>query len=173
MVWDVVLAAAFGGFAGSGVQAWVSRINAEKQIEAQDDRRVGEFYLQEKVETLIEYHTELERFVEEIRLYQNSAYGDELTEEEWSENVAEIYNSYHKSLTRAAIFLSESQHETLDETLEPFQEATEHVKESISKDLLILLAEDEWNYEEVVDAFLDAREVVKGEIQDGINRLES
>jgi hypothetical protein len=173
MVWDVLLAAALGGFAGSAVQAWASRKNAEKQIEAQDDRRVGEIYLQKKVEALIEYHSELEMFVEEIRIYQDQAYAGELSEEEWSENVAEMYNSYHESLTRASIFLSKKQHKKLDDTLDPFKDATEHVRHSVSGDLLKHIAEDEDKYEDVVDAFLDARDVVREEIQRGIDRLES
>lgn len=176
MVADVIIAAFVGGFAGSTIQAIVSRKNTEKRIQAQHDRRIGEFFLDEKVRALTEYHVELERFIEEIRVLKNRAYFSDERDEDVTEvrsDVVEVYNDYHRSLTRASIFLTEEQHEVLNETLMPFREASKHVEDSVSEDLLTLMADDEWNYEEVIESFNDAREVVKREIQQGLNRLES
>lgn len=173
MVWDVLLAAGVGGFAGASVQAWMSKRNTDVQVEAAHDRRIGELFWEKKVDALTEYHQNLELLWAEILLYRNNSIGDGLTKEEVKKELSEIYNDYYLSMTAAAAFLTEEQYNTLNDSLGPLREACKGIVDNVEKDTLEAMAEaDDWNDEELSEAADAAEKVVKGEIREGLERLE-
>ncbi|WP_324663101.1 hypothetical protein [Haloarcula sediminis] len=166
------LIGALGGALISGLLVGgFNYLNTTQKIESEDDRSVGEFYLERKVDALAKYHGELDRFVEEVRVYKNKAYDGRLSESEASE-VIELFNSYRLAVSELSIFLTEKQEDTIDATLGPFKQASVHVIDKTEFDRPDEMTEESWNYKEVKKAAAEASGVVKAEIREGVGRLE-
>lgn len=126
MVSGAILGAIAGGSAavvGSLVQAWFNRQNTRDRIEAEKEhlqireqketkRRKGEFYLEKKVEILMDLYRALEESRTEYkRVADKAGYGG-ISDEEY-DRVVEQHRQYRSVMDRASAFLSEEQREIL------------------------------------------------------------
>mgnify|MGYP006268070631 CR=1 FL=1 len=179
MITEGILGALVGGsfaIGGALVQGLISRKNTIDRIEAENDRRVGEYYLKQKVEVLTEYHAQLEKIFEELGVYQNQIYMDEdgITEEEFHDELTEMFNTYYHTSSRASVFLTENQEDTLSETADVLRKAHLHLQKVLELDGY----DDKkavpplWHRERQEYAKEEARDVVKEEIQKSMRRLE-
>lgn len=126
MVSDAVLGAAIGvsgaviGSLLTGAFNWLStrqRMEAERENlqirqQAETKRRKGEYYLQQKVEALMDLYAVLEETRREYKKTADKAVYGDISQEEYDE-VIDCYHKYEQAMDNAAVFLSEEQHETL------------------------------------------------------------
>lgn len=111
MVWEVIGAAALGGFAGSTVQAFASRRNMQDQIEATNQRRAGEFYLEKKVEALTDvFRTMVEAYNTYHDYYTQEA---ALSQKDLESEILPKYEEFTSAQYRAALFLETEDTERL------------------------------------------------------------
>lgn len=119
MVWEVIGAAALGGFAGSAVQAAASRRNVREQIEAENKRRVGEFYLEKKVEALTDVFRTMVAAYNTYADYCNQR--NVVSQEELETEILPLYEEYTSAQYRAVLFLNTEDAEKLVQLREQFQ----------------------------------------------------
>ena len=180
MISDTVLGAAVGvsgAVIGSLLTGAFNWLTTRQQVESQDDRRVGEFYLEKKVEALMEYHTQLDHFMNKVDIYKARAYNSEMSKDVASDDLIELFNSYDKSLHRVIVFLDTEQQKILEETIGPFRNSVTHVN-TFTIEGMSPRPEDQNKWEAELHPVVEkkgqeAQEVVKQEIQQGLNRLES
>jgi hypothetical protein len=176
MAWEVIVSAFVGGLAGAGIQAWMSRRNVTDQIKAQDERRIGEFYLERKVDCLLNCQEKLEEFRAKMELCAtNSLLVDQDEGEEMAKELTELFNDYHRSVKRVSVFLSEDKEDILEETIDPFREATKMVKKDAEKfwiESYVNPEQAEVDWERVRNRYDQSSEMIKSEVIEGLEYLE-
>lgn len=179
MVADTVwLAIASGGSAvtAAGVTAYINRLNTKDRIQEETDRQHGEFYLEKKVETLIDFLSALQ-LLEEINIYRKRAYASDLTMEEYEETVIPQVNDFHRAMARTRAFLTEEQYSRVNETYQPLRTACDHIVWSIENDIIdpdSWTGESvSWNEEELIETIDAAEGVIRSEIQTGLSAFEN
>lgn len=171
MVSDAILGALVGGglaVAGSYVQAWFNRKNAQDRIEAENQRHHAEIYAGEKVEALSRLHSNLV----ECRQTMSKQLGrkaDDLTAEEVRGEILPLVESLQVALDRAAIFLDEDQIDTLSDAYLKVSEAGESLEATADNPRL----EPSVESLELIEDTEEAMEVLRTEINRPIEKFES
>lgn len=182
MVSDVVLGTILGAMialVGTSIQSYVNWRQTRHKTDEANKRRRAEFYLEKKVDSLVEYHSNLTIFIEEIEVVKNRVESGNLTREEFDGEFTDLFNSYHNSMAQATAFLTEEQTETLGDTVVKFREGIAYIEEKLEgldrdddEEEEELYFFHDWDREDQLESFEKAKRVVEEEINDGISGLE-
>lgn len=184
MVSDTVFGAAIGvsgvviGSFLTGAFNWLStkqRMEAERENlqirqEAETERRRGEYYLQQKVEALINLYAVLEETRREYKKTADKAVYGEISQEEYEE-VIEWYNRYERTMDRAAVFLSDEQHEILLEVFNNIHDTNSFLHRKVDNPEKSKYSE--FGLSEYNDRFNTAEDMLKQEIRGPIEALDA
>lgn len=184
MVSEAILGALVGGGAavvGSYVQAQVNRQNTRDRIDAErenlkvrqqaeTERRRGEYYLQKKVEALMNLYAVLAETRREYKKTADKAVFDGITQEEYDETI-ELYHKYEQEMDRAAVFLNDEQHETLLVAFKTIHDTNSFLNRKIDNPEQSDYSE--FNLGEHNDRFDAAEETLKEEIRVPIEALDT
>lgn len=183
MVQETVLVGIVGvggtllGAVTTGIFNWIStnqRIRADRENlkireQNQTDRQRGEYYLEKKVDALMDLYAVLEETRREYkRLADQAGYGG-ISQEEYS-NVIDRYYEYKRATDRAAVFLSEGEHETLLQVFSFIHDLNSYLKRSI--DNSDATEYSEFDLAEYNNRFNEAEEVLKKELNGPIEALK-
>lgn len=184
MVSDTVLGAVIGvsgaiiGSLLTGAFNWLStrqRMEAERENlrirqQAETERRKGEYYLQQKVEALMSLYAILEETRREYKKTADKAVYGEISQEQYDE-VIDCYHKYEQAMDRAAVFLSDEQHETLLEVFNIIHETNSFLHRKIDNPEQSDYSE--FGLSEYNDRFNTAEEMLKEEIRGPIEALDT
>lgn len=176
MVSDTVLGAIIGvsgavvGSLLTGVFNWLT---TKQRIQAENNRRHAEFYMENKVERLTEIHSKLaeasEWFVAAAALKQESGKipSDSSNSGKLSpDKLRELSQSLQISISNGSIYLNDEQEAILRRTVDDLWNACSHL-ENDEKDI-----EEEYVMS-LVDTTKTSQEVLSKEISEPIEKLES
>lgn len=184
MVSETVLGAAIGvsgaiiGSLLTDAFNWLStrqRMEAERENlrirqQAETERRRGEYYLQQKVEALMSLYAILEETRREYKKTADKAVYGEILQEQYDE-VIDWYHKYEQAMDRAAVFLSDEQHETLLEVFNIIYETNSFLHRKIDNPEQSDYSE--FGLSEYNDRFNTAEEMLKEEIRGPIEALDT
>ena len=179
MISEGILGAIVGGSAaafGSFVQAWFNRQNTKDRIEAENDRRHADYYLQEKVKALSELHGALEECRQE---YLHALGGPhELDDERFESTILPKFEKYESAVARTSIFLDDKQREVLTDTVDQFKAINSSISiylfaENRMSTLVDLDIEMITNKEDLTSSVESARDVLRDEISEPVKHFES
>lgn len=184
MVTDTVLGAAIGvsgaviGSLLTGAFNWlatkqrvaVERENLRIQQESETERRRGEYYLDQKVESLMTLYAVLEEARREYKKTADKAVYEEISQDEY-ETVIKTYREYERTMDRAAVFLSEPEHETLLAVFDTLHETNQFLTGQIENPEQVSYSE--FGLSEYNSAFNDAEQMLKDEIKGPIEAMET
>lgn len=184
MVSDTVLGALIGvggaviGSLLTGLFNWVStkqRMNAERENleirqQAETERRRGEYYLEQKVEALMNLYAVLEETRREYKKTADAAVYGEISQEKY-DGVIDWYHKYERAMDRAAVFLSNEQHKTLLEVFNTIHDTNAFLHQKINNPKQSDYSE--FGLSEFNDRFDDAEEMLKEEIKVPIEALDT
>jgi hypothetical protein len=183
MVSDTVLGAAIGvsgaviGSLLTGVFNWLStkqRMEAERENlhivqQAETERRRGEYYLQQKVEALMNLYAVLEETRREYKTTADAAVYGAISEEDYQE-VIDWYHKYERAMDRAAVFLTDEQHETLLEVFNKIHDSNSFLHRKVDNPKQSDYSK--FGLSEYNDRFNTAEEMLKEEIKEPIEALD-
>lgn len=184
MVSDTVLGAAIGvsgaviGSLLTGAFNWLStrqRMEAEREnlhirLQTETERRRGEYYLQQKVEALMNLYAILEETRRKYKKTADKAVYGEISQEEYDEAI-DWYHKYEQAMDRAAVFLSDEQHETLLEVFNTIHDTNSFLHRKIDNPEQSDYSE--FGLSEYNDRFNTAEEMLKEEIRGPIEALDT
>lgn len=183
MVSDTILGAVIGvsgavvGSLLTGAFNWLStkqrmeaeRENLEIRQQAETERRRGEYYLQQKVEILMNLYAVLEETRREYKKTADKAVYGSISQEEYDE-VIDWYHKYEKVMDRAAVFLSDEQHQNLLEVFNIIHETNSFLHRKVDNPEQSDYSE--FGLAEYNDRFDTAEEMLKEEIREPIEALD-
>lgn len=184
MVSDTVLGAAIGvsgavvGSVVTGAFNWLStkqRIEAERENleirqQAETERRRGEYYLEQKVEALLNVYAVLEETRREYKKTADAAVYGSISEEDYQE-VVEWYRKYERAMDRASVFLTEEQHQNLLGVLDKIHKTNSFLHRKI--DNPEESSYSEFGLSEFNDRFNAAEDILKEEINGPIEAIDT
>lgn len=173
MVSEGIIGALVGGgfaVAGSAITGWINRQNTQDRIKADNERRRGEYYLQKKVEALMNLYAVVEETRREYKKTADKAVYGEISQQEYDE-VVNWYHKYERAMDRAAVFLSEEQHETLLEAFNKIHDTNSFLHRKIDNPEQDSYSE--FGLSEYNERFDAVEEVLKDEINGPIKEFES
>ncbi|WP_254766829.1 hypothetical protein [Salinilacihabitans rarus] len=182
MVSDTVIGAVIGvsgaiiGSLVTGAFNWLStrqRMEAERENlrirqQAETERRRGEYYLQQKVEALMSLYAILEETRREYKKTADKAVYGEISQEEY-DDVIDWYHKYERAMDRAAVFLSDEQHEILLEAFNKIHDTNSFLHRKVDNPKQSDYSE--FGLSEYNDRFNTAEEMLKEEIRGPIEAL--
>lgn len=131
MVSDAVLGALVGGGAGvlgAGITAVLSWFTTTKRIDSTNKRRRAEFYWEREAESLTNLHSKLEECHRTITSHsdphEEKSY---IPKETHEDEVLSTIEAFRTALRRDGIYLSEENHDTLNEALGQFYRSTNSI----------------------------------------------
>lgn len=169
MVSEVVLSAFVGGVAGSMITAIVQIYTTKKQQRAETERQVAEFYAGRKVETLTNLHSTLDRCCRVLDDYYKKN-SESVTESDYHDEVTSSLEEYERALSQASIFLDEIEREQMDETLSELRLGVMSIQDKALSDGREPRKID---WDELNSVYDEAREVLRSQMNDPIEELES
>lgn len=182
MVSDTVLGAIIGvsgaviGSLLTGIFNWLStkqRVEAERENleirqQAETERRRGEQYLQQKVDAMMNVYAVLEETRRKYKETADVAAFGPISQEDYNE-VIELHRSYEQAMDRAALFLTEEQHEVLLEVSKKLLDVNSfldrHIDNPNERDY------SEFNLQKFNEKFDNAEEMLKDEINGPIKAM--
>lgn len=159
-----------GSAIGYGVAAWENLKTTEKQIRSEDRRRRGEYYLERKVNALMELHSTLKAT---RRLYKFKAdrVGHERLPEEEYEEVLQQFRDYERTVNDASIFLDDEQQRALTDVIGILLDANRNLSNAVNNPPESV-ERYSFGFTEFNDRFDKAEDVLQNEIKGPIDAFE-
>lgn len=173
MVVETVLAGVFGvvgSVVGYGVAAWANIQSTERQIESENRRRRGEYFLERKVEALMELHSTLKTTRRKYKFKADKVGEVQLSQEEVDE-LMEQFREYEQVKNEAGIFLDDDQQRTLAEVVGILLDVNNNLYNAVNNppDSVERYA---FGFNEFNVKFDEAEEVLKEEVKGPIDAFE-
>ncbi|MFC4452092.1 hypothetical protein [Halorussus aquaticus] len=150
------------------LQAQEERLEA--QIQSEDARRRAEYYLDKKVESLIQTHSTLEETRRTYKRIADKAGHGGISEEDHQDAI-DLYFEYKSTVDRVSIFLDEPQHEILLDVFNILHDTNPYLSRAVKQPENVDYRE--FDLAEYNDRFNEAEEMLKKEVKTPIDSLSS
>ena len=171
MVSQAILGAIVGGGAailGSFIQAWFNRQNTKDRIEAQNNREQAKFYVDQKVESLIELHEVLVECRDRISR-ELAGETPRASQEEYENEIWPLNKKLDIVLDKNRIFLDTRQEEKIFQANMKTLDAIEYLESFYDNSF----EAPEVELSEYADITEEAMNVIKQEINEPIDNFET
>lgn len=171
MVFETVVSAAPGGLLGSGALGYLNLRATRVQMRAERATTRGEYYLERKVEALIDVQSELKCARREYKRHADKAGHSEegISQAEYDELI-EVFDDYREAIDEASIFLDEDQFETLLEIDLAIRDTHRFLKKAV--DYPTETDYSEFDLAEFNDRFDAGEEMLKAEVKEPVDQLD-
>ncbi|WP_423746622.1 hypothetical protein V5735_19035 [Haladaptatus sp. SPP-AMP-3] len=169
MVSDILITAAIGGTVGAVVTAAASLFQTHLQQQSENIRWHAEFYLERKVESLMDLHAALEH-AKLIYIEKGLKIGYGTVTKEDVDEVISVWQRFEQKLNQASVFLTNDQQQILSETLDKFHEANPIFNQAYEERNM---APSDFARREILDKYREGSEVLKEEINGPIKEFSN
>lgn len=140
----------------------------EAQIQSENDRRRADYYLEKKVDILINAYSTLKETRRVYKRHADKAGQIGISQEEYQDAV-KLYNQYKVAIDRAAVFFEESQHEILLEVFATLHQNNSYLQRGV--DYPESVEYSEFDLKEYNDKFDAAENLLKAKIKTPIDAV--
>lgn len=110
-------------------QLTAQREQLETQLAAVNQRRRAEYYIEQKVEVLIQLHAIIKETRRQYKIAADMVGGQQLPEKKYDE-IIEYFQAYEQAMDRANLFLEDDEQQGMLQVLDLLHDVNQHLNEA-------------------------------------------